>query len=166
MAQRNDDYLSFDKALMELRLRSEELRRMVSEGEIRAFREGETMKFKREDVDALAARREGEEQLVFADALEDDTGMVTEELSDADTLLAEEEIVEVTEVRTERPRSAPAVAARSRTRVEQADEAREPGWVTAAAVLCAVIMIYGVLVVYQVATKQPPDGITGIFAAK
>ena len=34
--------------------------------------------------------RAGEDELVFADALEDDTGMVTEELSDEDTLLAED----------------------------------------------------------------------------
>lgn len=166
MAQRNDDYLSFDKALSELRLRSEELRRMVSEGEIRAFREGETMKFKREDIESVAARRKGEEQLVFADSLEDDTGMVTEELSDADTLLAEEEIVEVTEVRSERPRATPVVTRSSRARAAEADANREPGWVTAAAVVCALIMVYGVLVVYQVATKQPPGGLTGIFAGK
>ena len=76
-----EDFLSFEKALRELKLRSEELKKLVSEGEIRAFRDGDSMKFRAEDVEALGSRADAEEaseELSFADSLEDDTGMVTE----------------------------------------------------------------------------------------
>ena len=54
MSDKNDDFLSFEKALRELKLRSEELRKLVSEGEIRARKDGDSMKFKKEDIAALA----------------------------------------------------------------------------------------------------------------
>ena len=155
MSKNNDDYISFDKALAELNLRDEQLKRMVSEGEIRAFREGSSMKFRREDVDTMSRRRKGEEDLVFADALEDDTGMVTEEISDEDTLLAEDDVET-----TRRPtavRSRPAAAA-------PAEESHEPGWVTALAVAGGLVGIYGLLVAYSIAANTPPGGITGMFA--
>ena len=88
----NDDFLSFEKALRELKLRSEELKKLVSEGEIRAFKDGDSMKFRREDIAALGAKAKGEDELAFADSLEDDTGMVTEQLTEEDTLLAEEDV--------------------------------------------------------------------------
>ena len=71
---------------------------MVSQGDIRAFRVGDSMQFRAEDVAALQSKTSGEEELVFADALEDDTGMVTEELSEEDTLLVEDDIEEEEEV--------------------------------------------------------------------
>ena len=74
MAQK--EFFSFDEALHELRLKEEELKRLVSEGEIRAFRDGETMKLRRADVDNLRTELSGGEvvdlgddgeQLVFED---------------------------------------------------------------------------------------------------
>ena len=64
-------------------MQSDELKKLVSEGEIRAFRDGSSMKFRMDDVNALV-RGPSEEELLFADELdlEDDTGMVTEELTD------------------------------------------------------------------------------------
>ena len=56
----NEDFFSFDEALSELRLKEEELKRLVSEGEIRAFREGDTMKLRRGDVEALRSELGGE----------------------------------------------------------------------------------------------------------
>ena len=50
MAEKGEFY-SFDEALKELRLKEEELKRLVSEGEIRAFREGDTMKLRKADVE-------------------------------------------------------------------------------------------------------------------
>jgi excisionase family DNA binding protein len=47
------DFFSFDEALNHLNLREEELKRLVSEGEIRAFLEGDTMKLRRADVETL-----------------------------------------------------------------------------------------------------------------
>ena len=49
----DDQFLSFEDALDQLRLQEEELKRLVSEGEIRAFREGDTMKLRAQDVETL-----------------------------------------------------------------------------------------------------------------
>ncbi len=90
------EFFSFDEALHELRLKEEELKRLVSEGEIRAFRDGETMKLRRTDVETLRSElSSGEvvdlgdptEELVFEDDTDLDMGMATEEISEADTLL-------------------------------------------------------------------------------
>ena len=97
------DFFSFDEALNQLNLREEELKRLVSEGEIRAFREGDTMKLRRADVENLKKELMGGEvvdlggsgeDLVFEDDLQlEETGMATEEISDMDTLL-EEDVLE------------------------------------------------------------------------
>jgi excisionase family DNA binding protein len=155
-----DEFVSFEKALRDLKMQSEELKKLVSEGEIRAFRDGQSMKFKREDIDGLASRRGGDE-LVFADALEDDTGMVTEELTEAETLLAEDDVVE------EAPAAAtPRAPAARRPRAVEVDAPQaEPGWVTAAAIVTALVAIWGFAVIYAIAAETPPGGLfTGMFA--
>ena len=159
---KNDDYMSFEKALSELNLREEDLRRMVSEGDIRAFREGSSMRFRREDVTALASKRKGEEDLMFADSLEDDTGMVTEEISDEDTLLAEDD------VEASKPLKAAPRGRSPRAVVQEAADGvtKEPRWVTLAAIAGCMVCVYGVLVLYSIAANTPPGGITGIFADK
>lgn len=102
----SDEFISFDKALDDLRLKEEELKRLVSEGEIRAFRKGETMKLRQSDVDALRRELGGDvvdlgdsgEELVFEDDdVDADSGMATQEISDIDTLL-EDEIEDVGEL--------------------------------------------------------------------
>ncbi len=153
MPSHQDDYVSFDKALRDLQLRSEELKRLVSEGEIRAFRDGDSMKFKREDLESLQSVADGEDSLEFVDSLEDDTGMVTEELSDEDTLLVEEDY-------DDEP-VAPARAARASGRVRQVTEVGEaettPGWVTAAAVVGSLMLVWGLLIVYSIAAEMRPE---------
>jgi hypothetical protein len=47
------DYYSFEEVLRNLKLEEEQLKRLVSAGEIRAFRDKDTMRFKAEDVDRL-----------------------------------------------------------------------------------------------------------------
>src|SRR5688572_21727985 len=93
------EFYSFEEALRELRLKEEELKRLVSEGEIRAFRDGETMKLRRSDVENLRNELSGgevvdlggaSEELVFQDDTDLDAGMATEEISEADTILEEE----------------------------------------------------------------------------
>jgi len=149
----NDDFVSFEKALRDLKMRSEELKKLVSEGEIRAFRDGDSMKFRLEDVDALASQSSGESELSFADSLEDDTGMATEQLSDEDTLLADDDVI-VEEPRPRRgaraPRSAP-VAVGAAAGGEQ-----EPAWVTAVAILGVVVMIWGFLITYNISQESNP----------
>jgi hypothetical protein len=103
----NEDFFSFDEALSELRLKEEELKRLVSEGEIRAFREGETMKLRKGDVEALRGELGGSEvvdlgepseEIVFEDdSMVDEAGMATEEISDVDTII-EDDIEDVGEI--------------------------------------------------------------------
>lgn len=47
------DYYSFDEVLSDLRMEEDELKRLVSAGEIRAFRDQDTMRFKAADVERL-----------------------------------------------------------------------------------------------------------------
>ena len=83
----NDETFSFKEALNELHLQEEELKRLVSEGEIRAFRDGDNMRLRREDVETLRSELDGE--IVFDDEDFSDAGMATEEITEADTLLDE-----------------------------------------------------------------------------
>jgi len=95
-----DEFFSFDEALDELRLKEEELKRLVSEGEIRAFRKGDTMKLRKADVENLRTELSGgevvdlgdaTEELVFEDDtdLEDEAGMATQEIADVETIIEE-----------------------------------------------------------------------------
>ena len=100
MSPGNEDFFSFEEALDELRLQEEELKRLVSEGEIRAFRDGDTMKLRRKDVEHLRGELSGgevvdlsgsDDELVFADDGDlDEAGMATEEISEADTILEDD----------------------------------------------------------------------------
>jgi hypothetical protein len=161
-----EEYVSFEKALRDLRLRSEELRKLVSEGDIRAFRDGDSMKFRMEDVAALAARKKGEEELAFADALEDDTGMVTEELSAEDTLLADDEPEVAPAVTTVRSTTTTTTSRRAARPAVVVDKSREPKWVTATAILGAVILIWGFMICYSISQGADPAGnfFTRVFA--
>ena len=156
----NDDFLSFEKALRELKLRSEELKKLVSEGEIRAFKDGDSMKFRREDIAALGAKAKGEDELAFADSLEDDTGMVTEQLTEEDTLLAEEDVPAAMPAARARPAAPKVVAAEP--------AAKEPGWVMVFSVIGSLVLIWGFLVTFAVAKEANPTGspFTSMFAAE
>ncbi len=164
MSQQNDDFISFEKALRDLQMQSEELKKLVSEGEIRAFRDGDSMKFRREDLDAL---RKGEDEIVFEDTLEDDAGMVTEELSEEDTLLADDDDEEVAAAPTRaRPAPAPASPSRSRATAAVEESAKEPGWAIASALLTAAVMLYGFMVIYTITSGNAPAGLTSMWAPK
>lgn len=161
MSDKSEDFLSFEKALRELKMRSEELKKLVSEGEIRAFRDGDSMKFRKEDVQALTAKASGDAELSFADSLEDDTGMVTEQISEEDTLLADDDVVEKKPVRAAKvQRSAPAVTV--------AAASKEPGWVTAVGILAAVVMIWGFMIQYSISQEDNPKShfFTSAFAGE
>ncbi|MFO8014659.1 MAG: hypothetical protein R6X20_15280 [Phycisphaerae bacterium] len=79
------DFVSFDEAKERLGKSNEELQQMVDEGDLRVFRDGGELKFRKEDIDALAGGpapgEEGEEESAG------DTLMSI----DADILFAEEE---------------------------------------------------------------------------
>lgn len=59
------DYFSFDEVMGELEVSEEELRRMVSEGELRAFRSENKMKFRKEDVEVLQTGKESEPTIIL-----------------------------------------------------------------------------------------------------
>ena len=163
MSDQNDDFLSFEKALRELKMRSEDLKKLVSEGEIRAFRDGDSMKFRSEDVQALRSKASGDAELSFADSLEDDTGMVTEQISEEDTLLADDDVVveqrKVT--RTTRPARVGGVAAVGAV-------SKEPGWVTAVAIVGSLIFLWAALIHWNISREDDPKDsfFTSAFAQK
>ncbi|MFN7588435.1 MAG: hypothetical protein ACK501_00730 [Planctomycetota bacterium] len=153
MSDKKDDFLSFDAAVRELGMQASELQKLVSDGSIRAHRpsHGQTQ-FRAEDVAALKAQREGDTKLSLSDSLEDDTGMVTEQLSEEDTLLAEEDVEEVA-----KPKRAAVKPAR--TAVAQpamATAAKEPVWVTAVAALSFLVVLWGMMVCYNASQEANP----------
>lgn len=102
----NEDYMDFEKVLKELEIEEEELKRLVSAGEIKAFRDAEKMKFKREEIEkikdsrgdkgpdvielldsdeeiSVGAEADLTEELTFdEEELGSDVGMATEQISD------------------------------------------------------------------------------------
>ena len=50
---KSGEFFTFDEVLKRLAINESKLKRLVSEGEIRAFREGDQMKFRRSDVENL-----------------------------------------------------------------------------------------------------------------
>lgn len=95
-----EEFYSFEKALRELHKTEEELKKLVSEGEIRAFRDDNSMKFKKEDIERFrksagsdlptheAPTGELHDELFGEDSASgsDDVGMVTQQISDSSFL--------------------------------------------------------------------------------
>ena len=80
-----EEFIPLEKALKELRLKEEELKRLVSEGEIRAFRDADKMKFKREDIEQL--KQDTGKTIKFQDESSDtltDDLLFDEEIEDLD----------------------------------------------------------------------------------
>ncbi len=179
-----DDFFSFDEALKELRLKEEELKRLVSEGEIRAFRDGETMRLRRSDVENLRSELGGEvvdlgdagEELVFEDDADFDAGMATEEISNADTLLDDdvEDVGEVEIIEDVRPvrSAAPAAAVGTRRAAPAArvqvveEEEEESALIKVCLILTTAVLILAIPVCWSQASGTVSDlarGIGGIF---
>ncbi len=180
-----DDFYSFDEALEELKLKEEELKRLVSEGEIRAFRKGDTMKLRRADVETLRAELDGDlvdlgdtvDELVFEDEsdLGGDTGMATQEL-DVETLVDDgvEEVaeLELDDIEDTSPRRSSARASsapikrQSAVAAAVADEEEEPTWVKGVAILTALVLFLSMPVVVSLLTGNASGlakGVAGIF---
>ncbi len=119
----DNEFFSFDNALDKLELAEDDLKRLISAGEIRAFRDGSKMRLRTEDVNRVASdlglagevdeATAGEvlevEEVVISEDDNADAGMVTTQLSEEDTLLDDDlEVVEVAE-----EVATPAVAPRS-----------------------------------------------------
>ena len=167
----DDQFLSFEDALDQLRLQEEELKRLVSEGEIRAFREGDTMKLRAQDVETLREELTGDvdagagasEEIVFEDDVDivDEAGMATEEITDVETILQEDDDVEEIDLEEEEGgedvvETATAVrrpSGRAASAIVEED-VQESGVVKGLLVLTSLIMIFGVPVVMAVSNDQ------------
>lgn len=166
------EFFSFEEALNQLNLKEEELKRLVSEGEIRAFREGDTMKLRRADVENLKKElMPGEvvdmggaaEDLVFEDDLEvEETGMATEQISEMDTLLEDEGVEDVGEVALEEeaveevgadePEAAAAPIVR---RGAQVEEIGEGVLMRAVVILTSLVLLFSLPVLIGLTTDRP-----------
>lgn len=170
-----DDFYSFDEALDELKLKEEELKRLVSEGEIRAFRKGDTMKLRRADVETLRAELDVDvvdlddsaDELVFEDDSDlDDAGMATQEIADVDTLI-EEEIEDVGEIELEEAEPVAAAPVRRARAGAAAEEETESGGLRVAMLVSAAIMFLTLPVMISISKGDATDlskQIAGIFA--
>jgi hypothetical protein len=160
-----DEYYSFDEALDELRLKEEELKRLVSEGEIRAFREGDTMKLRQSDVKALRDELSGgevvdlggvEEELVFEDEDLGEAGMATEEISTADTII-DDDVEDVGEIDLdddddEVVTAAPVRRPGGRVAAVQEEEEVEGMGVRFALIATSLLLVVVLPVAYSIAT--------------
>ena len=172
----NDEFFSFDEALSELRLKEEELKRLVSEGEIRAFRQGETMKLRKGDVEALRSDLGGgevidlgepSEEIVFEDDnMADEAGMATEEISDVDTII-EDDIEDVGEIdMDDEPETATTVRRSSPRAAAAPEEAKESIGVLAACIITTLIMIMSLPLLFSVSSGETSGiakGVASIF---
>jgi excisionase family DNA binding protein len=179
-----ESFYSFEEALRELRLKEEELKRLVSEGEIRAFREGETMRLRRADVDNLRAELTGgevvelgdlSEELVFEDdvPLVDEGGLATQELDVSgldsggmatqelepqaaeDETLVEEDGVSGLEVLDEPAEREAAAATRAARRAAPAvEEEYEGGLLRIALIATSVVLFLGLPLALAIATGE------------
>ncbi len=86
----NEDYLSFEKVLKELQIEEEELKRLVSAGEIKAFRDADTMKFKREEIERLKKGKESDPDVIEILDEEEDEGEGAPTLDSSSGEIAEE----------------------------------------------------------------------------
>jgi hypothetical protein len=112
---KSGEFYTFDEVLKHLHIDANKLKRLVSEGEIRAFREGDEMKFKRGDIDHLDLEKGDEttaldfaepeaessetltDDLIFDEGDEldldtDEAGMATAEITSEDTFVDEEPV--------------------------------------------------------------------------
>ncbi len=183
-----DEFYDFEKALSELKMEEEELKRLVSAGEIRAFRSKGQMKFRKQDIDDLRTGglddAEEEEtltnELVFDEtdplSIEDEEeGMATAKIDEQDTLIDEElpdiesDISDLGEESFESATPAAKPVARRATRVtrlREAQEARKEASPVffALMVLTTILLLYGVVFLANIANNQQngmTEGVSG-----
>ena len=168
------EFSSFEDALRKLELEEEDLKRLISAGEIRAFREGSKMHRRAEYVNKVAAQlgigsqvRESGDALVVEDLSlggGGDEGMSTTQLSEEDTLLDDVETVDV----DDDAGSAAAAAGVRRTRANAEPEAqKESTGMLAAAVLTTVLLIFAIpFAIGMLEARSSPmtSGVVGMFA--
>jgi len=181
---------SFEEALNRLDIAEEDLKRLISAGDIRAFREGSNMRLDVADVEKEAEKRGIGSPVSEADASEvveieeldldgADDGMVTTQLSADDTLLdlAVEEVA-VEEVAVEEASNSSARSARSKrggtskrgsktTILPGVEMSDEGGGMRAALVVTAIVLIFAIPFAMGMISGRPSgitQGIVDMFA--
>ena len=178
-----DEFISFDKVLRDLQMQEEELKRLVSEGEIRAFRDQDKMKFKKEDVerwrrsrdaskDETLSKEEVPEELVFdEDDANQEVGMATAAIAD-DSFLEEEAApppaaASVTTTKSTRSARGATVTTRTRT-VTVVDGQKSESALWKIVIFAATIVLFiGSLVAMDLARAHPSGltkGVADMFA--
>lgn len=167
----DSDFFSFDKALEKLSLDEDDLKRLISAGEIRAFRDGSKMRLRAEDVDRVATDLgavgeddAGEVLEVEEVGLDGDDGMVTTQLSEEDTLL--DDGFDLEEVEMDEEPAAPARTSRSSRSSGRAAAApaaaegeQETTGMLALSVITTAVLVFGVAFVFA-ALEARSNGMT------
>ncbi len=177
-----EEFYNFEEALGELRLKEEELKRLVSEGEIRAFRDGDTMRLRKSDVENLKNELlggeivdlgRGAEELVFEDDADlEEAGMATEEISEMDTLLEEdvEDVGEVELAEEEEEEAAARPVRRAPVLVAaQAEPAQEGMGLRIAAIATTAVLVLAIpvsLALSKGVASEVAKSIAGVFGAE
>jgi len=176
------DYFSFDEVLKNLAMEEDELKRLVSAGEIRAFRDQDRMKFKAEDVDRLREPDELDDldldddlELDLGDDLELDGDDLLED--DGDDLMLDDdddfgdvEEIDLSDAESKSPRSrksggAPARSTpRSKATAEATEEATEGPLVVAGLIVGFLILLMGTMVVLDGVGGSASNGLTEFVA--
>lgn len=160
----DSDFYSFDKALDKLSLDEEDLKRLISAGEIRAFRDGSKMRLRAEDVSRVAQDLGAVDEADAGEVLEveevgfdGDDGMVTTQLSEEDTLLDDGFELEEVEMEEEAPAAASARSSSRSSRgagrgqaaaAPEAEAAQESTGMLALSVVTAALLVYGVAFIF------------------
>ena len=174
-----DEFISFEKVLKELQLQEAQLKKLVSEGEIRAFRDQDKMKFRKEDIDRF--RKKGDdlptieapsgeltEELFGDDDGGGDVGMVTQQISDKSFLEEDSgvEPIELDEAPAARGSDARLAAAAARPRPKAkpvaAESMTEGMGIRIALVVGTLITLFAVFVVIDAARVHPTGLSSGI----
>ena len=69
------EFYTFDEVMQELQIDEEELKRLISQGELRGFRDGDEIKFRRDDVLNLKKNRETEPTIILTDSDHSDSSL-------------------------------------------------------------------------------------------
>ena len=184
-----DEFYDFEKALNELDMEEEELKRLVSAGEIRAFRSKGQMKFRKEDIETLRETGGGIEEtedtltdeLVFDEgdslSLDEEEGMATAKIDEQDTLIDEEspelesDVSDLDMLDDARPAAVSAGPKRGPTRrttrvtrMREAAEARKAAspLFVAVLLLSSIAMLYGVVFLVEISGNSASGMTKGV----
>lgn len=91
-----DGFMSYQDALDELLLSEDELNDLVASGELRGFRDGDEVRFKREDVLTLKKSRETEPTIILSETQAEALGSYDDEaVLDLDSLSTDETVLNI-----------------------------------------------------------------------